>query len=156
MSKSKITLPADLAEKMGGQVCHPLQTKSDWNAFSNVCIEADRAMGRPKLDGCRYSAISLGMLTHARVKVGKRNTRDVAKDILESGLRRVGLPPELITCLPDSEEYGYALDTLEDLVIGIVAATDQQRPVLAGRMWTEAAGLAREIIVAEGWEEILE
>lgn len=146
----------DQSEDQGGQVCHPLQTKSDWAAFSNVCIAADRELGRPKLDGCKYSAISLGMLTHARVKVGKRNTRQVAKDIIEAALRRVGLPPEMLTCLSDSSEYDYALDELEDRVIGIVAATDQQRPLIATRMWNESADLAREIIEAEGWSEILE
>ena len=139
--------------EFGGVVCAPIS--GNFRAFKSALIAADRQVGRPCLPGCCYSAVTLGMWIVAHARSLQTNTREVARLVYEGCLGAVGVDSVLKQGMPDSARRCEAIDLGEDLVIGILAATDEDRPLKAADLWNEMieAGLAcgRE----EGWEEIL-
>jgi len=139
--------------EFGGVVCAPIS--GNFRAFKAALIAADRQVGRPCLPGCCYSAVSLGMWIVAHAKSLQTNTREVARLVGEGCLGAVGVDPGLRATLPDSPRYVEAIDLAEDLVIGIVTASDQDRPIKAADLWNEMIEAALEIGREEGWDAIL-
>lgn len=139
--------------EFGGYVCAPIE--GNFRAFKQAMIAADRQVGRPCLPGCCYSAVTLGMFVVAHAKSLKTNTREVADLVLRGTLGAVGVDSVLRGMLPDSARRAEALDLAEDLVIGIVTATDEGRPALAADLWNEMIEAALEIGREEGWDSIL-
>lgn len=134
----------------------PLETDADWRAFADACVKADTDLGRPKLLKCKFSAISLGLYSVARMKVKKINTRKMADEWLKCAFRNAKLDATLLSCLPDSIEYCNALDDLEDSMIALCVASNEDRPKIASQAWSAAASHVVEIVNAEGYGDILE
>lgn len=139
--------------EFGGVVCAPIS--GNFRAFKAALIAADRQVGRPPLPGCCYSAVSLGMWIVAHAKSLQTNTREVARLVGEGCLGAVGVDPGLRATLPDSARYVEAIDLAEDLVIGIVTASDQDRPIKAADLWNEMIEAAIACAYEEGWDAIL-
>lgn len=137
----------------GGVVCAPIS--GNFRAFKSALIAADRQVGRPCLPGCCYSAVSLGMFVVAHARSLQTNTREVAQIVLNGTLGAVGVDSGLRGMLPDGIRRCEAIDLGEDLVIGILAATDETRPGLAADLWNEMIEAALEIGREEGWDAIL-
>jgi hypothetical protein len=93
------------------------------------------------------------IVAHARSL--QTNTREVARLVGEGCLGAVGVDPGLRATLPDSPRYVEALDLGEDLVIGIVTASDQDRPIKAADLWNEMIEAALACGREEGWDAIL-
>lgn len=146
-------IPEKIRAQEGGQVCAPIS--GNFRAFKAALIAADRQVGRPCLPGCCYSAVSLGMFVVAHARSLKTNTRKVASLVHLGTLGAVGVDRSLQAALPDTARRAEALDLGEDLVIGILAATDAGRPVLAADLWNEMIEAALAIGREEGWDEIL-
>lgn len=134
--------------EFGGVVCAPIS--GNWTMFVQALKAADQQVGRPRLPGCRYSAVSLGMWITAHIRVEKTHCRKVAESALNSALESVGLGRQIVQALPDSAERGHALDLLEDLVIAVSVADDEQRPIKAADLWDSALEAALEIGQQEG------
>jgi len=139
--------------EFGGVVCAPIS--GNFRAFKAALIAADRQVGRPCLPGCCYSAVSLGMWIVAHAKSLQTNTREVARLVCDGCLGAVGVDNILMASMPDSPRYVEALDLAEDLVIGIVTASDQDRPVKAADLWNEMIEAALACGREEGWDAIL-
>lgn len=146
-------IPEKIRAQEGGQVCAPIS--GNFRAFKAALIAADRQVGRPCLPGCCYSAVSLGMWIVAHAKSLQTNTREVARLVGEGCLGAVGVDPVLRATLPDSPRYVEAIDLAEDLVIGIVTASDQDRPIKAADLWNEMIEAAIACAHEEGWEAII-
>lgn len=139
--------------KFGGVVCAPIS--GNFRAFKQALIAADRQVGRPCLPGCCYSAVSLGMFVVAHARSLQTNTREVAQIVLRGALGAVGVDSVLVGMLPDGVRRCEAIDLGEDLVIGILAASDEGRPALAADLWSSMIEAALEIGREEGWDAIL-
>lgn len=139
--------------EFGGVVCAPIS--GNFRAFKAALIAADRQVGRPRLPGCCYSAVTLGMFIVAHAKSLQTNTREVAEIVLRGALGATRMDRALVGFLPDSPRRCEAIDLGEDLVIGIVAASDEGRPGLAADLWNEMVEAAMEIGREEGWDSIL-
>lgn len=139
--------------KFGGVVCAPIS--GNFTAFKAAMIAADRQVGRPSLPGCCYSAVSLGMFVVAHARSLQTNTREVARLVYEGCLGAVGVDSVLKQAMPDSARRCEAIDLGEDLVIGILAATDEDRPIKAADLWNEMIEAALACGREEGWDEIL-
>ena len=139
--------------KFGGVVCAPIS--GNFRAFKAAMIAADTQVGRPRLPGCCYSAVTLGMFVVAHARSLQTNTRKVAEYTLNGTLGAVGVDSGLRSLLPDSLRRCEALDLGEDLVIGILAATDEDRPAKAADLWDTMIEAALDIGREEGWDAIL-
>lgn len=139
--------------EFGGVVCAPIS--GNFTAFKAALIAADRQVGRPLLPGCCYSAVSLGMFVVAHARSLKTNTREVARLVYEGCLGAVGVDSVLKQGMPDSARRCEAIDLGEDLVIGIVTATDEDRPIKAADLWNEMIEAALACGREEGWDAIL-
>ena len=146
-------IPEKIRAQEGGQVCAPIS--GNFRAFKAALVAADRQVGRPCLPGCCYSAVSLGMFVVAHARSLQTNTREVASIVLRGTLGAVGVDSVLVGMLPDGVRRCEAIDLGEDLVIGIVAASDEGRPALAADLWNEMIEAALEIGREEGWDAIL-
>jgi hypothetical protein len=146
-------IPEKIRAQEGGQVCAPIS--GNFRAFKAALIAADRQVGRPCLPGCCYSAVSLGMFVVAHAKSLQTNTREVARLVCDGCLGAVGVDNILLASMPDSPRYVEALDLAEDLVIGIVTASDQNRPIKAADLWNEMIEAALACGREEGWEAII-
>lgn len=139
--------------KFGGVVCAPIS--GNFTAFKAALISADRQVGRPCLPGCCYSAVTLGMFVVAHARSLQTNTREVARLVYEGCLGAVGVDSVLKQGMPDSARRCEAIDLGEDLVIGILAATDEDRPIKAADLWNEMIEAALACGREEGWDAIL-
>jgi hypothetical protein len=146
-------IPEKIRAQEGGQVCAPIS--GNFRAFKAALIAADRQVGRPCLPGCCYSAVTLGMWIVAHARSLKTNTREVARLVYEGCLGAVGVDPGLRASMPDSARSAEAIDLGEDLVIGIVTATDEDRPIKAADLWSEMIEAAMACGREEGWDAIL-
>jgi hypothetical protein len=139
--------------EFGGVVCAPID--GNFRAFKTAMIAADTQVGRPRLPGCCYSAVTFGMFVVAHARSLQTNTRKVAEYTLNGTLGAVGVDRGLRDMLPDSLRRCEALDLGEDLVIGILAATDGDRPAKAADLWDTMIEAALDIGREEGWDAIL-
>ena len=139
--------------EFGGVVCAPID--GNFRAFKAAMIAADTQVGRPRLPGCCYSAVTFGMFVVAHARSLQTNTRKVAEYTLTGTLGAVGVDSGLRSLLPDSLRRCEALDLGEDLVIGILAATDEDRPAKAADLWDTMVEAALDIGREEGWDAIL-
>ncbi len=139
--------------KSGGVVCAPID--GNFRAFKAAMIAADAQVGRSRLPGCCYSAVTFGMFVVAHARSLQTNTRKVAEYTLNGTLGAVGVDSGLRDMLPDSLRRCEALDLGEDLVIGILAATDEDRPAKAADLWDTMIEAALDIGREEGWDAIL-
>lgn len=139
--------------EFGGVVCAPIS--GNFRAFKQAMIAADRQVGRPCLPGCCYSAVTLGMWVVAHARSLQTNTREVARLVYEGCLGAVGVDPGLRSAMPDSARRCEAIDLGEDLVIGILTASDEDRPIKAADLWSEMIEAALACGREEGWDAIL-
>ena len=139
--------------EFGGVVCAPIS--GNFRAFKAALIAADRQVGRPCLPGCCYSAVSLGMWVVAHARSLKTNTREVARLVYDGCLGAVGVDHGLRAAMPDSARRCEALDLGEDLVIWILTASDENRPLKAADLWSSMISAALACGREEGWDAIL-
>lgn len=147
-------MPKKAKQNQGGQVCHSLQSESDWNLFRLSLIQADEVANRKKLPACSFSAEMLGMWIVARVKTAKVEPRKQAAILYKGGLARCGLGGELGDLLPDSPIRMYCLDTIEEYIKEMCVATDKQRTELAALAWESVYDSAKEAIADEGYGDL--
>lgn len=139
--------------EFGGFICAPIE--GNFRAFKTAMIAADRQVGRPCLPGCCYSAVTLGMWIVAHAKSLKTNTREVARLVYEGCLGAVGVDRGLREMMPDTARRAEAIDLGEDMVIGIVTASDADRPIRAADLWNEMIEAVLACGREEGWDAIL-
>lgn len=139
--------------EFGGFVCAPIE--GNFRAFKQAMIAADRQVGRPCLPGCCYSAVTLGMFVVAHAKSLKTNTREVAQIVFNGALGAVGVDPGLRAAMPDSARRCEAIDLGEDLVVWILTASDEDRPLKAADLWSSMISAALACAREEGWDAIL-
>lgn len=146
-------IPEKIRAQEGGQVCAPIE--GNFRAFKQAMIAADRQVGRPCLPGCCYSAVTLGMFVVAHARSLKTNTREVAQIVFNGALGAVGVDPGLRAAMPDSARRCEAIDLGEDLVIWILTASDEDRPLKAADLWSSMISAALACAREEGWDAIL-
>ena len=147
-------MPKAKPQNQGGQICHSLQSESDWNLFRLYLIQADKTANRKRLEGCAFSAEMLGMWVVARIKTAKVAPRKQAVALYDSALKRLGIDSVLSSCLPDSAVRMYAIDEIEDIFKAMLISSDSMRSGLASRAWDAAYEGAKDALSDEGYGDL--
>jgi hypothetical protein len=147
-------MPKAKTKNQGGQICHSLQSESDWNLFRLSLVQADKTANRKRLEGCAFSAEMLGMWVVARIKTAKVAPRKQAVALYDSALKRLGIDSVLSSCLPDSYVRMCAIDEIEDIFKAMLDANDSLRSKLAESAWETAYHGAKDSLADECYGDL--